>query len=136
VRWLSLRLCHAKVAGDGSVRVEWVFFAVPPPPGVGEDLPKEGQPLELVGRAGFDLGPGTGNCANLPLDLRQHPDGVSIIAILIGLRVGRGGPMLLPLNDVAHSAQLGELQGDGSVKPIGALLPAVQKLNLFLPAVQ
>ena len=124
----GLRLCHAN-AGDGSVRVEWTFLAVAP---VGDPLPTEGSPLEVGGQLSFDLPPMTGNCANFAPDLAKHPEGVSIIAVLIGLRP-KAGHEIAASHDLVASAQLTDITG-GAPVPLGTLLPAVQKLKVRLPA--
>jgi hypothetical protein len=130
----GLRLCHANTLGDKTQDVEWVFFAVPAPVPIVQPPATDGLPVAAAGRLAFTLPPGTGNCADfVPADA-QVPEGSSIIAVLIGLKPGLGiGASAM--NDIASSAQLTDLTG-GTPVPIGALLPAVQKANVVLPAVQ
>lgn len=122
----GLRLCHANHFGDQPISVEWVFVKIAPPNPNGP--PPTGEPTEVVGRLQFDLPPGTGNCAEFAPDLTQHPEGVSIIAVLIGLL--RDGHTT---RRVVSSAQVTDRTPTGS-SLIGLLLPAVQKVRVPLAA--
>ena len=122
----GLRLCHANHFGNKPISVEWVFVKIAPPAAGGP--PPTGEPTEVVGQFQFELPPVTGNCVEFAPDLTKHPEGVSIIAVLIGLlHDGK------TTRQVVGSAQLTELTPSGA-KAIGFLLPAVQKVRVPLPA--